>query len=141
MEVLGVASLATVVVGRIEADPRQQSRLVLANAGHPPPMLLKTDGTVTDLADDPADPLLGMGLPGRHDVVVDVPAGSTLVLYTDGLVERRDRPLEDGLRQLAGVLAASSGADVEALCDAVLDAMVDGHAEDDVALMTVRLPG
>lgn len=140
MGVLGVESLATVVFGRIERAPGRRWRLVLANAGHPPPLLLRPDGTVEELTDGPADPLLGVGVPVRHDVVVDLPAASTLVFYTDGLVERRDRPLDEGLRRLADVLSRGVGADIESLCDTVLEAMVDDHAEDDVALMIARLP-
>jgi PAS domain-containing protein len=140
MAVLGVETLATVVVGRIEGHGGPHPRLVLANAGHPGPLLLGADGTVADLAGGPADPLLGMGAPVRHDEVAELPAGSTLVLYTDGLVERRDRPIEDGRRLLADVLARNADADVEDLCDAVVAAMVEGNAEDDVALIALRLP-
>ncbi len=141
MGVLGVETLATVVVGRIECYDGTRCRMVMANAGHPAPFLVQANGDVTDLADGSTDPLIGIGRPSRHDSVVHLSAGSTLVLYTDGLVERRDRPVEDGRRLLARLLAGRAGADVEEMCDAVVEAMIDGKAEDDVALMAVRLPG
>lgn len=141
MATLGMETLATVVVARIEDHEGPRPRLVLANAGHPPPLLVEPDGTVADLVAGPADTLLGVDGPARRDLVVEPPAGSTVVFYTDGLIERRHRLLEEGRQRLVEALRRSTGTDVEALCDAVLDAMLDGSAEDDVALMAVRLPG
>jgi serine phosphatase RsbU (regulator of sigma subunit)/PAS domain-containing protein len=140
MDTLGYETLATVAVGRIEVRSDGDARLVLANAGHPPPVLVAADGTVSDLADGPADVLLGVGGPTRTDREVDLAPGSTLVFYTDGLVERRDRAIEEGRRQLADLLAAHATADVEALCDVVVETMVGSGAEDDVALIALRLP-
>lgn len=140
MRVLGVETLATVVVARIESPVGAVPRLVLANAGHPPPHLVESDGSVQELGAASAGHLLGVDGPSRQDISIDLPPGSTLVLHTDGLVERRDRSLEEGGRALAEVLGRHARSDVEVIADAVLAELIDGRADDDVALVVVRLP-
>lgn len=139
MNVLGLETMATAVLARLEPPAGPTARLVLANAGHPPPLLVHPDGAVTPLEGGSPDALLGVSGTQRADRRFELPVPSTLVLYTDGLVERRDRPLDAGLRQLTEVLAGLAGAGVEELCDAVLAAMVPSVQEDDVALMVIRL--
>mgnify|MGYP001122411656 CR=1 FL=1 len=75
----------------------------------------------------------------RHDHTADLPPGSTLVLYTDGLVERRDRPAAEGIARLVAEAATLAAEPVEAMCDALV-ARLAQHAEDDVALLAVRVP-
>jgi two-component system, chemotaxis family, sensor kinase Cph1 len=66
-------------------------------------------------------------------------AGSTLLLYTDGLVERRDQGFDEGVARLAAELAELRERPVEEVCDEVLDRLLAGGTEDDVALVAVRL--
>lgn len=87
------------------------------------------------------DLLLGLdATTARRDHCVALAPGSTLLLYTDGLVERRDAGLEDGLAWLVGAVAPLAHLDPGALCDALLE-LVAGHAEDDVVLLAARTAG
>jgi serine phosphatase RsbU (regulator of sigma subunit) len=109
-----------------------------AAAGHPPP--LRITGGATHFVDLPADLILGAARhTPRHTTVIPVRPGTTLLLYTDGLVERRDRPLTDGLAALGVAAAALGGDDVDELCDALLRELA-GAPTDDVCLLAVRLP-
>ncbi|WP_051971035.1 SpoIIE family protein phosphatase [Kitasatospora azatica] len=116
-------------------DPVERS-CSIARAGHPPPALVHPDGTV-ELADVPAGPPLGVG--GLPFVAAELrlPEGSRLVLYTDGLVEDRERDIEDGLRQLQRALELAPSAP-EATCDTVLEALLPDHQTDDIALLVAR---
>jgi len=137
---LGVATLATALVGRIEHDGRApgQRRLRWASAGHPMPMLLQPDGTVVDL-DAPVGPPLGTDWPGeRADGVADLLPGATLLLFTDGLFERRTGDLDTGRALLRDTVAALAGEPLTDLCDGLLTALLADGAEDDVALLAVR---
>ena len=142
---LQVPTLATAVLGQLRAPVAEPGApggprvaLTWSNAGHPPPLLLAPDGSVELLAREP-DLLLGL-VPGsaRGDHELSLPAGSTLLLYTDGLVERRGESLDDGLGRLAGVVAGLAGLGVQDLADAVLTALA-GDAEDDVVLVVARV--
>jgi PAS domain S-box-containing protein len=118
-----------------------QDRLVLANAGHLPPLLLD-DGGATFLELDPGLPL-GVGGATFEQSVVDVRQGSVLVLYTDGLVEDPDTPLDVGMARLRDVAveALADGLGVEDVADRILDALVpEGHG-DDVALLVLSIGG
>ena len=75
----------------------------------------------------------------RQDRVAVAPAGSTVFLYTDGLVERRDRDLDTGTTELVAVLAEYADLPLADLCDRVLERLFLPDAEDDVALLAVRL--
>jgi serine phosphatase RsbU (regulator of sigma subunit) len=100
-------------------------------------MLLDPDGEVTVLEHEP-DLLLGLDpSTPRADHVVELVPGATVVLYTDGLIERRGVPLDAGLHWLAGVLAGAAGLSVQELCDVLLSGLA-GAVEDDVALLVVR---
>lgn len=140
---LDVDTTATAVVARIEPDESSREpglrRVRWSNAGHPPPMLVRPDGTVRILATRP-DLLLGV-LPdsGRADHEAELPPGSTLLLYTDGLVERRDEPLQASIEQLADHVADLHSLALDELCDALLTRLVPGAPEDDVALIAVRV--
>ena len=129
---LGVDVLATAVLGRIEGD-----QLTWTNAGHPPPMLVHADGAVEVLTREP-DLLLGLDPDtARTDHRAELRLGTTVLLYTDGLVERRGASLDDGTAWLAGVAARHALLPLEDFCDALL-AEVDGDMEDDVALLALR---
>jgi serine phosphatase RsbU (regulator of sigma subunit) len=112
-----------------------------SSAGHPPPALLRDDGTV-DFLELATDPPLGARLEPspRPQAEAPYPRGSTLVLYTDGLIERRREDIDIGLARLADALARHQGADPEALADTLLaDMTPPGGATDDTALVVVRL--
>ena len=135
---LDLDTLATAVIAQLE-DCGDGCRLRWSSAGHLPPLLVGPDGEVVPL--EGSDLMLGVDpeLP-RTEQVRHVPPGSTLVLYTDGLVERRAASIDDGIAWLAGVLRDLRHEPPEALCDALLGATVTGATEDDVALLVLRLP-
>ncbi|MDQ1021389.1 SpoIIE family protein phosphatase [Streptomyces afghaniensis] len=117
-------------------DPTEQ-RCLMARAGHPPPALVHPDGTVS-YPDLPAGPPLGLGGLPFDTVEIDVPEGSQLVLYTDGLIEDRHRDVDLVLEQLRGALAHPERAP-EQTCQAVLDTVAPAHPHDDIALLVARV--
>jgi serine phosphatase RsbU (regulator of sigma subunit) len=136
---LRVGTLATVTVAAVDVRPDGGALVRWSNAGHPPPALVRADGRVL-LLERPVDPLLGVARSARrtdHEVALD--PGDTLVLYTDGLVERRDAPLDDGFAELVATLERVGRDPIEQLCDGVLRGL-DARGDDDVALLAVRLP-
>ena len=105
---LAVPTLATALVCRVEQDAADRAaglrRLRWSSAGHPDPMLLHADGSVVDLT-APVGPPLGIGWLGpRVDGQATMPEGSTLLLFTDGLFERRGVPLDEGRAQVREIL-------------------------------------
>jgi serine phosphatase RsbU (regulator of sigma subunit) len=135
-------TMATAVVARLEAaaDGVPGYRLRWSNAGHPPPMLLMPDGSVTVLGGARGDLLLGVDHTAeRTESTCHVPPGGTALLYTDGLVERRGSTLDEGLSRLAAQLAELRALPPAALCDALLERLLPGTPEDDVALVAVRV--
>lgn len=133
-------AMASLVVARLAPAADGAHALHWSNAGHPPPLLLRPDGAVRTLVAERRDLFLGVRLDApRTDSVVLVEPGTTVLLYTDGLVERRDRPAKDGLAELQEALRDLAHLDLEDLCDAVLARMVPGRAQDDVALLAVQV--
>ncbi|MFJ4541378.1 SpoIIE family protein phosphatase [Streptomyces tibetensis] len=110
---------------------------LMARAGHPPPAIVRPDGTVT-YPDLPAGPPLGLGGLPFDAVEVDLPEGSQLVLYTDGLIEDRHRDVDVVLEQLREALAHPERAPEET-CQAVLDTVAPAHPHDDIALLVARV--
>jgi serine phosphatase RsbU (regulator of sigma subunit)/anti-sigma regulatory factor (Ser/Thr protein kinase) len=119
-------------------------RLLLANAGHVPPLLLHRDGRTEVLRLPPGAPI-GVGGVPFESVELPAPAGATLLLYTDGLVESRARDVWTGVEQLrdrvAAAAAAISSPPLEPLCDEALDVLGPGDRDDDVALLAARFEG
>ncbi|MER6537867.1 SpoIIE family protein phosphatase [Streptomyces sp900105755] len=118
------------------------SRLITySSAGHPPPMLIHPDGSC-DLLDQATDPPLGarpQHVP-RPQASLPYRPGDTLVLYTDGLIERRNQDIDVGLGQLADVLGEFADLGTEQLADTVLARLgVASGGRDDIALVVVRL--
>ncbi|WP_405674739.1 PP2C family protein-serine/threonine phosphatase [Streptomyces canus] len=145
LEVLGLyaravdGALAT-TVAKVLVDPRSLL-IIYSIAGHPPPVLLHPDGSC-ELLDQATDPPLG----ARPDHVprpqagLSYTRGDTLVLYTDGLIERRGEDIDTGLTRLTDALARYSTLQVEEIADALLDDLgVTGGSWDDIALVVVRL--
>ncbi|MEU6218876.1 SpoIIE family protein phosphatase [Streptomyces sp. NPDC047022] len=111
-------------------------RCTVSRAGHPPPAVVRPDGTV-DWPDVPAGPPLGLGGLPFETTDLELPEGSRLVLYTDGLVENRDRDIDTGLRLLSQALSVA-GPSPEDTCRAVLDAQLPHRSIDDIALLVAR---
>ncbi len=137
---LGVTALATTVVVRVHpARGDGGRRFTWSNAGHPPPVVLHTDGGVT-LLRTTADPLIGIAPAHRRtDHKAELTAGSTLLLFTDGLVERRNTDIDEGLGRLAAALTnLSTTAPPDDVCDTLLSRLVPDGADDDIALLALR---
>ncbi|MEU2776670.1 ATP-binding SpoIIE family protein phosphatase [Streptomyces sp. NPDC007162] len=141
---LGTDRMATCLY--VVYDPVSH-RMTVANAGHPPPILLHPGGKTEVLAVPPGAPI-GVGGIDFEAVELEAPAGATLLLYTDGLVESRLRDVWTGIEQLREKLAATAqltGPDrpppLEALCDEVLDMLGPGDRDDDIALLAARFDG
>jgi serine phosphatase RsbU (regulator of sigma subunit)/anti-sigma regulatory factor (Ser/Thr protein kinase) len=108
----------------------------IARAGHPTPALAHPDGTV-EFLDVPSGLPLGIGGLPFESAELHLPEGSRLVLYTDGLVERRDQDIDTGLRVLRETLARADQSPEET-CDAVLAALLPEVQSDDIALLVAR---
>ncbi|MEU4270129.1 SpoIIE family protein phosphatase [Streptomyces sp. NPDC026092] len=114
-------------------------RCTFANAGHLPPVLVEP-GEKALLLDVPPGMPLGVGGEPFEEVEVELPEGSLLALYTDGLVESRDHPLEEGLTAFRGAFT-DTALPLEDVCDRVLTTLHTGHGEDDIALLMARIQG
>lgn len=138
---LGMAQLATCVYGRL-LPVEGGALLRYANAGHLPPVLQHGDGTIEVL--DGGKSVL-IGAPGgevadRPDGSAFVPLGSTVILYTDGLVEDRQTDIDAGIDRLCRLVAGHDPAlGVGRLCDRLLDELLTGARTDDAAVVAVRL--
>ncbi|MEW1634153.1 SpoIIE family protein phosphatase [Streptomyces sp. NPDC093801] len=116
-------------------DPTTR-QCTMARAGHLPPALVHPDGRVT-FPELPAGPPLGLGGLPFETAEIELPQDSTLVLYTDGLVEDRHRDIDVAFDRLRGVLAHPDRGPEET-CRAVMDAMAPEHPGDDIALLVAR---
>ncbi|TNM69194.1 serine/threonine-protein phosphatase [Streptomyces sp. NP160] len=160
---LGLDVLASATVVRIDQSPveaeRGLRRITWSSAGHPPPVLLVpaprggsgaqaqvlrhggdcSPGSAVQSGEQGADVLLGVGSGhARVDHSCEVPPGATLLLYTDGLVERRDADLDVGTAALCRVLEAEGSLGLEDLLDEGLRQLVGDEHGDDVAVLAVR---
>jgi serine phosphatase RsbU (regulator of sigma subunit) len=121
-------------------DPAS-GRVRFATAGHPPALHLRADGTHAWLQ-GALGPPLGTAWERAQEGEAEIARGERLLLFTDGLVERRTGTLDDGMGRLAAVASgAARGADLDAWCDAILAGMAaspDQPFEDDVALLAVE---
>ncbi|MFF8278732.1 SpoIIE family protein phosphatase [Streptomyces lateritius] len=114
-------------------------RCTFANAGHLPPVLVEP-GEQALLLDVPPGMPLGVGGEPFEEVEVELPEGSLLALYTDGLVESRDHPLDEGLSAFRSALT-DPARPLEDVCDHVLTTLDTQHGEDDIALLMARIQG
>lgn len=132
--------MATVAYAELQPTTGE---LAYACAGHPPPVLLPRSGHPR-LLEDGRSPILEVqpGAEPRPSATVHMSEGDAIVLYTDGLTERRDEPLETGLHRLLEALAAAGGSEPEAICDLLLQRVASpGSRVDDVALLCARFQG
>lgn len=128
--------IATVIYAIVEPG----GRLSYANAGHPPPLVVQNGRSASYLSDGLSAPI-GVGLPAgsRGESTVRLDPGARLLMYTDGLIERRDRHLDEGLTELR-VLMSKPALNVGELCDAALTLALETSPEDDICLLAVQLP-
>ncbi|MFE2110678.1 SpoIIE family protein phosphatase [Kitasatospora sp. NPDC059463] len=114
-------------------------RCTAASAGHPPPALVRPDGSVV-FPELPTGPPLGLAVLPFETVELEVAEGSRLVLYTDGLVEDRERDIDEGLELLRAALTGPPRTP-EQTCADVLGAMLPERPQDDIALLVARTRG
>lgn len=138
VQTFGMAQLATAFCAQLTRINDETWELCYANAGHPPPIARLPDAA-TAFLDDARSVLIGAPQEGRRPhAFLTVPVGSTLLLYTDGLVDRRDRTIDEGLTQLAELVRLTDGPPEE-LCDRITTEMADKDRTDDVALLAIAL--
>ncbi|MEU3978625.1 SpoIIE family protein phosphatase [Streptomyces sp. NPDC026672] len=128
--------LATCVYAVYDSVTR---RCTFANAGHLPPVLVEP-GEHALMLDVPPGMPLGVGGEPFEEVEVELPEGALLALYTDGLVESRHHPLDEGLQAFVGALT-DPAQPLEDVCDHVLNTLDTHHGEDDIALLMARVQG
>lgn len=137
-ERLGSEHMATCLYAMYDPVPH---RLLVANAGHPPPVLLHPDGGGEVLRIPPGAPI-GVGDGGFESTEMHAPAGATLLLYTDGLVESRDSEVLTGVERLRSrphaAAPGSAPPSLETLCDQALGALGTGDRDDDIAPLAAR---
>jgi anti-sigma regulatory factor (Ser/Thr protein kinase)/PAS domain-containing protein len=129
-----ISEIVTLVYLVLDLD---SGMVQFANAGHPPPLVVRAGGQISFL-EDGLGPPLGCDDPGLPaEARFRLVPGSTLLLFTDGLVEKRGASIDEGLQRLATV-AMDCGQDIEAFCDQLLCSMVEDDTADDVALLVIR---
>jgi PAS domain S-box-containing protein len=140
MQGLGVHAMATAAIVRLERTGSGGTRLCWSNAGHPPPLVLHADGRVERLAGERSELMLGVDADAiRSEQVTELGSGETVLLYTDGLVEGRDLPFDEGVALLIRAVTELAGRPLPELCDAVVERVRPPRLQDDVALVAVRL--
>ncbi|GAB3682210.1 PP2C family protein-serine/threonine phosphatase [Angustibacter aerolatus] len=134
---LGIPTMATMVYARLDPHPGGGWALTHSNAGHPPLLVRRADGAVEELS-APPQLMLGVAPTSRHASMHRLRPGDTLLACTDGLVERRDRDLTEGLDELRQALARGPAA----LPD-LAQHLLDTHAspDDDTALLLLHVDG
>ena len=132
LEDLSDVEMATVFFGIVDYG-HQSFRF--ASAGHPAPLLLKPNGEAVFLEGGRRPPL-GVPMKGERSARADLEPGCTLILYSDGLVERRDQSIDEGMEQLRR-LVSESNRDLESLCNRIIEILA-GNPTDDVALLALR---
>jgi serine phosphatase RsbU (regulator of sigma subunit) len=105
-------------------------------------MVVHPDGTVGILGAAMGDLMLGVDATAeRTETVLELAPGTTILLYTDGLIERRNSTLDEGITRLVAQLCAHARLPLDELCDALIEEMLQGTPPDDVALVALRLAG
>jgi serine phosphatase RsbU (regulator of sigma subunit) len=138
---LAMGTPVTAVVAALEPRSTPDSEppcLAWSNAGHPPPVLIRADGTAT-LLERKVERLLAVTPESpRSNHEIPLRPGDTLLLYTDGLIERRDSSLDEGLEWLLAHAQRLADLPLDRFCDGLL-AELPRQVEDDVVLLAVRL--
>ncbi|KOT39171.1 DNA-binding protein [Streptomyces caelestis] len=133
-------TMATMIFGRMEAAHDGHWRLSWTNAGHPPPLLISRDGLASYLTDGHGILLGTQAGVRRPDATALLPPGSTLVLYTDGLIETPRQNLDTGLNRLRQHAAALAHRPLLSFTDQLLSRVRPADNDDDVALLALRVP-
>lgn len=135
-------SMVTLIFGVMDQAADGGWRLTWTNAGHPPLLLITHDGQARYLTDGHGLLLSTNLTPVRSDARVTLPPRSTLVLYTDGLVESRRRPIDEGLERLRRHAASLAHRPLAAFIDLLIDRtrLTDDKNDDDVAVLALRTP-
>ena len=142
VEGLQLPTTASAVVLQLVASPTSLGTTTLrwSNAGHPPPMAVYPDGSTLVLTAPEADLLLGVAADTERSMhEIELAAGATVLMYTDGLVERRGPGIDEGLARLQGLLGELATLPLGTLCDTLLQRLVPYRPDDDVAIVAVRL--
>lgn len=114
-------------------------RCHFVNAGHPPPLVIDADGSSSYASVGGSLPI-GLDRGGRYrEQEIELAAGSTILLYTDGVIDRRDIPVDEAMAKLRTLAGEQGGIDPGALCAKILGELVPAEAPDDVALLAVRM--
>jgi anti-sigma regulatory factor (Ser/Thr protein kinase) len=127
--------MATLLYAVLDAEA---GALRFASAGHPPPLIINSGGEVRFAEGTAGNPIGAVGFASYEESATSVGAGSVVVLYTDGLVERSDVPLTQGLEELR-VAVADLPPEPDSLCRALPDAVLPRAPTDDTALLAVKL--
>jgi anti-sigma regulatory factor (Ser/Thr protein kinase) len=134
---LNLGPLAMTTLAYLVIDPAAEA-LELVSAGHPPPLYIAPDGAAEFLWPNGGVPLGAAASAVYAPDRFPFPSGATVVLYTDGLVERRGESIEVGLERLRGLAAGMH--DVEALCATLVERLVPEAPDDDIAFIAARVP-
>ncbi|MFE6826372.1 SpoIIE family protein phosphatase [Streptomyces sp. NPDC057690] len=133
-------TMATMILARVEEADEGRWNLSWSNAGHPPPLLISHDG-LADYLTGGHGILLGTGAGERRtDGTATLPPGSTLLLYTDGLIEEPGHTLDEGLHRLRRHAAALAHRPLDSFTDRLLRRVRPAANDDDVALLALRAP-
>ncbi|MGX1541400.1 SpoIIE family protein phosphatase [Streptomyces adustus] len=132
-------TMATMILARLEEANDDHWKLSWSNAGHPPPLLISHDGLAEYLTDGHGI-LLGVEAGRRPDASTMLSPGSTLVLYTDGLIEEPGHTLDEGLQRLRRHAAALAHRPLASFTDQLLRRVRPAENDDDVALLALRAP-
>ena len=137
VEPVAMATLCHLIID-VAADSDDAVTLHWVNSGHPPPLIVGDDGTVRFLTGEVGPPV-GISLPvAFRQNTATVTAGDIIVLYSDGLVERRGEPIDVSLQRLADA-AAEAPNDLDAFCDRVIGDLVGSAHDDDIAVLALRV--
>ncbi|MFE9383329.1 GAF domain-containing SpoIIE family protein phosphatase [Streptomyces sp. NPDC007025] len=129
---------ATAVHARLDSH-HDRWRLTMSNAGHPPPLLRLPDGRVSTLDDHDLlllDAAIGLD---RYEHEYEIPPGAVLLLYTDGLVERRHSDIEEGIRRAMSTLSAYGDRPLPQLLEALSRGVKNSPGHDDMAVLAIRV--
>ncbi|MFB8183636.1 PP2C family protein-serine/threonine phosphatase [Streptomyces sp. NPDC055966] len=131
--------VTTACLARIEPAPPAGWTLDWSTAGHPPPLLISPGQPTRYLYTDPALPLgVDTAVP-RHDHTHPLPEDSTMVFFTDGVIEHHEHPIEEGLGRLTALATAHAGVPLADFVQTLADRHPsDGH--DDMAILALRIP-